>query len=199
MDLMKKNLFILLFSLYGIIFVHASAPGFDITVGKSWVTDSVSYTQFDGEIINKSKLKMNDWHIEIPYDKSVNSLHGNWGCKIEEQDDKIIITGADDNEIIKVSTTATFGFIVSNPETDYDVEKAILYTGDKEIPVHTEPDVSEDEVDMNVDLPFEDNRYYPESMDIDELKAAATALSISTVKEIIFKELVEHWDVIRKY
>ena len=36
-------------------------------------------------------------------------------------------------------------------------------------------------------------------MDIKELKAAATALSVSEVKKIIFKELVEHWDLIRKY
>ena len=36
-------------------------------------------------------------------------------------------------------------------------------------------------------------------MDIAELKDAATAMSITEVKAVIFKELVEHWDVIRKY
>ena len=195
----KKNLFILLCSLYGLIFVQAATPGFEIKIGKSWVTDSVSFTQFDGEIINASKLKVKDWYIEIPYDKTVNNLHGNWGCDIEVKDDKIVITGSDGNEVIKVSTTATFGFIVSNPDTNYDVEKAILYTNDKKIPNHTEAEDSEEDLDVNAGLPYENNRYFPESMDIDELKAACTALSISTVKEIIFKELVEHWDVIRKY
>ena len=52
---------------------------------------------------------------------------------------------------------------------------------------------------INGDLPYENNRYYPESMDIKELKAAASALSISEVKKIIFKELVEHWNLIKKY
>ena len=195
----KKNLFILLCSLYGLIFVQAATPGFEIKIGKSWVTDSVSFTQFDGEIINASKLKVKDWYIEIPYDKTVNNLHGNWGCDIEVKDDKIVITGKDGNEVIKVSTTATFGFIVSNPDTNYDVEKAILYTNNKEIPNHTEAEDSEEDMDVNAGLPYENNRYFPESMDIDELKAACTDLSISTVKQIIFKELVEHWDVIRKY
>ena len=127
-------------------------------------------------------------------------MHGTWGCEIEVKDDKIVITGGDINNIIKVSTTAVFGFIVSNPDTNYDVEKAILYWNGKEIPNHTKAEESEDdEMDINTDLPFEDNRYYPESMDIKELKAAASALSISEVKKIIFKELVEHWDLIKKY
>jgi hypothetical protein len=199
MDFMKKNLFVLLISLYGLLLVQASSPGFEIKVGKSWVTDSVSFTQFDGEIVNESKLKVSNWYIEIPYNPDVNNLHGNWGCEIEVKDDKIVLTGGETNGVIKVSTTATFGFIVSNPDSNYDVESAVLYTKNKEIPNHSEPEDSEDETDMNVGLPFEDNRYYLESMDIDDLKKAATALSITEVKRIIFKELVEHWDVIRKY
>ena len=47
---MKKNLFFLLFILYGLQFTLSSTPGFEIKVGKSWVTDSVSFAQFDGEI-----------------------------------------------------------------------------------------------------------------------------------------------------
>jgi len=199
MDNLKKTLFILVINLYSLLFVQASTPGFNIKAGKSWITDSLSFTQFDGEINNASKLKINDWYIEIPYDKSVNNLHGNWGCEIEVKDGKIILTGGETNQVIKVSTVATFGFIVSNPGSNYDVEKAILYTRNKEIPNHTKPEDSEDELDMNVGLPFEDNRYYPESMDIKKLKAAATDLSVTEVKRIIFKELVEHWDVIRKY
>jgi len=199
MDFMKKNLFVLLISLYSLLLVQASKPGFEIKVGKEWVTDSVSYTQFDGEINNASKLKINSWSIEIPFDKNKNDLHGNWGCDIKVEDDKIIITGGDNNDIIKVETVASFGFIVSDPDGDFDIEKAVLYARNKEIPVHSKPEDSEDELDMNIDLPFEDNRYYPESMDIKKLKDAATALSIHEVKEIIFKELVEHWDVIRQY
>jgi len=200
MDFMKRNLFVLLFSLYGFLLVQASAPGFEMKVGKSWVTDSVSYTQFDGEIVNDSKLKLSNWYIEIPYDKSKNNLHGNWGCDIEVQDDKIVLTGGSTNDVIKVATTATFGLIVSNPGSNFDIEDAILYVKDKKIPVHSKADNSDDAaLDLNAGLPPEDNRYYLESMDIDKLKAAATALSVSEVKRIIFKELVEHWDVIRQY
>jgi len=199
---MERNIFIiLLLILYSLLFVQASTPGFDIKVGKSWITDSVSFTQFDGEIVNDSKLKLSNWYVEIPYDKSKNNLHGNWGCDIEVQDDKIVITGGDTNGVIKVSTTATFGFIVSNPDSNFDVENAILYVNSKEIPIHTEAENSEENNDgeINVGLPFEDNRYFLESMDIAELKDAATAMSITEVKAVIFKELVEHWDVIRKY
>ena len=200
MDYFKKNLFILFFSLYVLVFIQASSPGFDIKVAKSWVTNSNSFAQFDGVIDNTSNLKIKKWYIEIPYDQSINSLNGNWGCEIEVKGDKIVITGGDFNSVIKAKTTAVFGFIVSNPGTNYDVEKAILYFNDKEIPNHTEADDSEDDkTDINGDLPFEDNRYYPESMDIKELKAAASALSISEVKKIIFKELVEHWSLIKKY
>jgi len=199
MDFMNKSLFILVLSVFGLLFVQASKPGFEITVGKQWVTDSVSYTQFDGEIDNASKLKINSWSVEIPYNKKKNALHGNWGCDIEEQDDKIIITGGSNNGVIKVSTVATFGFIVSDPDGDFSIEKAVLTARDKEIPVHSKPEDSEDEMDMNQDLPFEDNRYYPADMDIKKLKDAATALSVHEVKEIIFKELVEHWDVVRQY
>ena len=52
MDYFKKNLFILFFSLYVLVFIQASSPGFDIKVAKSWVKNSVSYTQFDGVINN---------------------------------------------------------------------------------------------------------------------------------------------------
>ena len=76
---MERNIFIiLLLSLYSLLFVQASTPGFDIKVGKSWITDSVSFTQFDGEIVNDSKLKLSNWYVEIAYDKSKNNLHGNW-------------------------------------------------------------------------------------------------------------------------
>ena len=191
---MERNIFIiLLLILYSLLFVQASTPGFDIKVGKSWITDSVSFTQFDGEIVNDSKLKLSNWYVEIPYDKSKNNLHGNWGCDIEVQDDKIVITGGDTNGVIKVSTTATFGFIVSNPDSNFDVENAILYVNSKEIPIHTEAENSEENNDgeINVGLPFEDNRYFLESMDIAELKDAATAMSITEVKAVIFKELVD--------
>lgn len=200
MDYIKSNIFILLFNLYVLAFIQASSPGFDIKVAKFWVTNSVTFAQFDGVIDNASNLKIKNWYIEIPYDKSVNDLHGTWGCEIEVKDDKIVITGGDINSVVKAKTNAVFGFIVSNPDSNYDVEKAILYFNDKEIPNHTEADDSEDDkADINGDLPFEDNRYYPESMDIKELKAAASALSVSEVKKIIFKELVEHWDLIKKY
>ena len=52
---------------------------------------------------------------------------------------------------------------------------------------------------MNEDLPYENNRYFPESMDVEEEKAAASALPISEVKAIIFKEINEHWDTISQY
>ena len=199
MDYIKSNIFILLFNLYVLAFIQASSPGFDIKVAKFWVTNSVTFAQFDGVIDNASNLKIKNWYIEIPYDKSVNDLHGTWGCEIEVKDDKIVITSGDINSVVKAKTNAVFGFIVSNPDSNYDVEKAILYFNDKEIPNHTEADDSEDDkADINGDLPFEDNRYYPESMDIKELKAAASALSVSEVKKIIFKELVEHWDLIKK-
>ena len=152
MDYTKKNLFILLFSLYVLEFAKAANPGFDIKVGKSWVIDSISFTQFDGVIDNASKLKINNWYIEIPYDKSVNDLHGTWGCEIEVKDDKIVITGGDINGVIKVKTTAVFGFIVSNPDTNYDAEKAILYFSNKEIPNHTEPDDSEDDIAEAIEI-----------------------------------------------
>jgi len=199
MDFLKKSIFILLFSLCGTLLVQASTPGFNIKVAKSWTSDSISFTQFDGEIENASKLKINNWYIEIPYNKNVNNLHGNWGCEIEVRDDKIVLTGGETNQVIKVFTTASFGFIVSNPGSNFDVENAVLYTKNKEIPNHTDPEDSEDDSDMNVGLPYEDNRYFPESMDIAKLKAAATAMSVSEVKAVIFKELNEHWDVISKY
>ena len=145
MDYFKKNLFILFFNLYVLVFIQASTPGFDIKVAKSWVTNSVSYTQFDGVIDNASGLKIKNWYIEIPFDKSVNELNGNWGCEIEVKDDKLFITGGVINSVIKAKTTSVFGFIVTNPETSYDVDKAILYFNDKEIPNHTEVDTSEDD------------------------------------------------------
>ena len=202
MNFPERNLlFILLLSLYSLLYVQASTPGFELKLGKSWVTDSVHFTEFDGEIVNDSKMKLKKWYIEIPYDKSKNNLHGNWGCDIEVQDDKIVITGGDTNEVIKASITVTFGLIVSNPGSDFDIENAVLYVNAVKIPVHTKAENSEDDKDgeINAGLPFEDNRYFLESMDIDELKAAATALSVSEVKAIIFKELVEHWEVVRKY
>ena len=194
MAFLQRNLFFILsLNLYRFLYIQASTPGFEIKVGKSWTTDSISFVQFDGEIVNDSKLKLNNWYIEIPYDKSKNELHGNWGCDIEVQDDKIILTGGETNNIIKVGTTITFGFIVSNPGSDYDVEDAILYVNSKEIPVHTKAENTEDnDTEINEGLPYEDNRYFLETMDITELKAAATALSVSEVKAIIFKELVEH-------
>ena len=201
MVFLKRNLFFILsLNLYCFLYIQASTPGFEIKVGKSWTTDSISFVQFDGEIVNESKLKLNNWYIEIPYDKSKNELHGNWGCDIEVQDDKIILTGGEFNSVIKVATTITFGFIVSNPGSNFDVEDAILYVNSKEIPVHTKAENTEDnDTEINEGLPYEDNRYFLETMDITELKAAATALSVSEVKAIIFKELVEHWDLIRKY
>lgn len=126
MDYIKSNIFILLFNLYVLAFIQASSPGFDIKVAKFWVTNSVTFSQFDGVIDNASNLKIKNWYIEIPYDKSVNDLHGTWGCEIEVKDDKIVITGGDINSVVKAKTNAVFGFIVSNPDSNYDVEKSYI-------------------------------------------------------------------------
>jgi hypothetical protein len=89
--------------------------------------------------------------------------------------------------------------MVANTGTDFDIENIILHTQTKDVPNHTKADGSDDSSDMNTDLPYEDNRYYSENIDVAEEKAAASALPISEVKAIIFKELNEHWDVVSKY
>jgi hypothetical protein len=124
---------------------------------------------------------------------------GSWGCMVEVQDDKLILTGEVTNAVIKVLTNTTFGFIVSSEGTKFDVEESTLHTQTKVVPNHSEADGSNDSEDINIDLPPENNRYFPESMEVEEIKAAASALSISEVKAIIFKELNEHWEVISKY
>ncbi|ORX85873.1 hypothetical protein BCR32DRAFT_325259 [Anaeromyces robustus] len=199
MDFIKRNLFVFLFSLYCIVFVNASTPGFEIKVGKSWSGDGTTYTQAEGEIINASKLKINNWYIEVPFDGSDQRFLGSWGCVVEEKDDKLILTGEVTNQVIKVLTNTTFGFIVASTNTKFDVETAVLHTQTKAVPNHTKADGSNDSEDMNIGLPYEDNRYFLESMDEAEEKAAASALSIAEVKAIIFKELNEHWDVVSKY
>ena len=196
---MNKNL-ILAFLIYcGLLLVNASTPGFNVAITKVWTGETITYAECSGEIINASKLKINDWFIEIPFNGDDNKFLGSWGCVVEVQPDKLILRGEVTNEVIKVLTNTTFGFIVSSENVKFDVEKATLHTKTKVVPNHTGADGSNDSEDMNVDLPFEDNRYFLESMDVEEEKKAATALSISEVKAIIFKELNEHWDVISKY
>jgi len=199
MDFMKRNLFIVLITLCIFKLVQASTPGFEITTGKSWTGDTISYTQAEGEIINESKLKLNDWYIEVPFDPSTQEFLGSWGCEVEVLDDKLVLRGEVTNKTIKVLSSTTFGFIVQSNGSDFDVETAILYTQTKAVPNHTKADGSNDSEDMNIGLPYENNRYFPETMDVKEIKAAASALSINEVKAIIFKELNEHWDVVSKY
>lgn len=198
MGFKKINLSIFLFLLFNLTLVQGSTPGFNIEVTQSWVTNGVTYTQAEGEIINASKLKINDWYIEIPFDKNAQ-FFGSWGCVTEVQDDKLILRGEVHNAVIKVLTNVTFGFIVASEGGNFDIEKAVLHTQTKDVPNHTEADGSDDGSDINTDLPYENNRYYPETIDVEEEKAAASALPISEVKAIIYKELVEHWDVVSKY
>ena len=196
---MKRNLIIALFLYYGLILVNASTPGFNVAITKVWTGETITYSECSGEIINASKLKLNHWFVEVPFNGDDNQFLGSWGCVVEVQKDKLILRGEVTNEVIKVLTNTTFGFIVSSETVKFDVEKATLHTQTKVVPNHSLPDGSNDSEDMNIDLPYEDNRYFLESMDVEEEKAAASALSISEVKAIIFKELVEHWDVISKY
>ena len=196
---MKKNLIIALFIYYGILLVNASTPGFNVAITKVWTGETITYSECSGEIINASKLKLNHWFVEVPFNGDDHKFLGSWGCVVEVEKDKLILRGEVTNEVLKVLTNTTFGFIVSSEKEKFDVEKATLHTQTKVVPNHSKPDGSDDSEDMNIGLPFEDNRYFLESMDVEEEKAAATALSISEVKAIIFKELNEHWDVISKY
>lgn len=196
---MKRNIIIVLFIYYGLLLVNASTPGFNVAITKVWTGETITYSECSGEIINASKLKLNNWYVEVPFNGDDNQFLGSWGCVVEVQKDKLILRGEVTNEVIKVLTNTTFGFIVSSENVKFDVEKATLHTQTKVVPNHTGPDGSNDSEDMNIDLPYEDNRYFLESMDVEEEKAAASALSISEVKAIIFKELNEHWDVISKY
>ena len=197
MDFMKKKItFFLCFCC--LIFVKASTPGFNIAITKTWTGDTITYCECTGEIINASKLKLKSWHVEIPFNDNFKLL-GSWGCVVDVQSDKLILTGEVTNADLKVLTNTTFGFIVSSEGAEFDVEKATLHTQTKVVPNHSKADGSNDSEDMNIGLPYEDNRYFLESMDVEEEKAAASALSIGEVKAIIFKELNEHWDVISKY
>jgi len=199
MDFMKRTLFFVLVSLCSFLFVRASTPGFEINITKTWTGDTITYTQAEGEIKNQSKLKLNNWYIEVPFDKSTQEFLGSWGCEVEVQDDKLVLRGEITNKTLKVLTDTVFGFIVQSVGSKFDVEGALLYTQTKSVPNHTEPDGSNDAEDMNIGLPYEDNRYFLESMSVKDEKAAASALSVAEVKSIIFKELNEHWDVVSKY
>jgi hypothetical protein len=196
---MKRNLIIALFIYYGLLLVNSSTPGFNVAITKVWTGETITYSECSGEIINQSKLKLNNWYIEVPFDGDDQQFLGSWGCVVEVQKDKLILKGEVTNAVIKVLTNTTFGFIVSSQNVKFDVEKVTLHTQTKVVPNHSVADGSNDAEDMNIGLPFEDNRYFLESMDVEEEKAAASALSISEVKAIIFKELNEHWDVISKY
>ena len=199
MNFMKRNL-ILTFLFFNVfLFVNTSTPGFNVGVTKTWSGGGITYYECSGEIINASKLKLSHWQIEIPFDSENNKFLGSWGCLVDVQDDKLIISGEVTNYIIKPLTNTTFGFIVSSEGTEFDFEKATLFIKSKSFPNHSVADGSKDSEDMNEDLPYENNRYFPETMDVEKEKAAASALSISEVKAIIFKELNEHWDVISKY
>ena len=196
---MKVNSIIILFAFYELLLVNASSPGFNVAITKTWTGDSITYSECTGEIINASKLKINNWVVEVPFNGDDMKFLGSWGCVVEVQDDKLIITGEVTNAVLKVLTNTTFGFIVSSETTKFDVEGAILKTQTKTIPNHSKADGSDDSEDINIGLPFEDNRYFLESMEVEEIKKAATALKISEVKAIIFKELNEHWDIVSKY
>ena len=199
MDFFKRNLFIIFLVFYSFVLIQASVPGFNIEISKSWTGDDITYTQAEGEIINASKLKINDWFIEVPFEKSTQQFYGSWGCEVEVQDDKLVIRGEVTNRVLKVLTNTTFGFIVACKGSKFEVESAVLHTKTRDVPNHTKADGSDDSTDMNIDLPYENNRYYLETIDVAEEKAAASALSISEVKAIIFKELNEHWDVVSHY
>jgi len=199
MDFMKRNFFFTLVSLCGFLLVQASIPGFEMSIGKTWVGGSVTFYEIKGEIVNESKLKLNNWYIEVPFDKSKQKFHGSWGCEVEVKDDKLVLVGEVTNKTLKVLTSTTFGFIVGSDGVKFDVEDVVLHTQTRTVPNHTEADGSDDASDMNIGLPYENNRYFPESMDVDEIKKAATALSVAEVKAIIFKELNEHWDVVSEY
>ena len=196
---MKINSIIILLTFYELLLVNASSPGFNVAITKTWTGDSITYSECTGEIINASKLKINNWVVEVPFNGDDMKFLGSWGCVVEVQDDKLIITGEVTNAVLKVLTNTTFGFIVSSENTKFDVEGAILKTQTKTIPNHSKADGSDDSEDINIGLPFEDNRYFLESMEVEEIKKAATALKISEVKAIIFKELNEHWDIVSKY
>ena len=188
---MKRNLIITLLICWGLLMVNASTPGFNVAITKVWTGDTITYSECSGEIINASKLKLNHWYVEIPFNGDDNQFLGSWGCVVEVQKDKLILKGEVTNEVIKVLTNTTFGFIVSSENVKFDVEKATLHTQTKVVPNHSVADGSNDSEDI-IGIPYEDNRYFLESMDVEEEKAAASALSISEVKAIIFKELVEH-------
>ena len=196
---MKINSIIILLTFYELLLVNASSPGFNVAITKTWTGDSITYSECTGEIINASKLKINNWVVEVPFNGDDMKFLGSWGCVVEVQDDKLVITGEVTNAVLKVLTNTTFGFIVSSETTKFDVEGAILKTQTKTIPNHSKADGSDDSEDINIGLPFEDNRYFLESMEVEEIKKAATALKISEVKAIIFKELNEHWDIVSKY
>ena len=196
---MKVNSIIILLAFYELLLVNASSPGFNVEITKTWTGDSITYSECSGEIINASKLKINNWVVEVPFNGDDMKFLGSWGCVVEVQDDKLVITGEVTNAVLKVLTNTTFGFIVSSENTKFDVEGAILKTQTKTIPNHSKADGSDDSEDINIGLPFEDNRYFKESMEVEEIQKAATALKISEVKAIIFKELNEHWDIVSKY
>jgi len=199
MDFMKRNLFATLYGLLTLLFVNASIPGFNISITKTWTGDTTTYSECAGEIINASRLKLNNWYIEVPFNEKDNKFYGSWGCEVDVKSDKLVIKGEVTNAVLKVLTNTTFGFIVASDGSKFDVEQAVLYTQTKAVPNHTEADGSNDAEDMNIGLPPEDNRYFPESISIAEEKAAASALKVSEVKSIIFKEINEHWDVISHY
>ena len=192
MNFMKRNLIIAFIFYNTLLFAKASTPGFNVGISKTWTGGSIKYYECSGEIINASKLKLSHWQVEVPFDSKNNKFLGSWGCVAEIQDGKLVITGEVTNYIVKPLTNTTFGFIVSSEGSEFDFEKATLYIKEKAIPNHTKADGSKDSEDMNKDLPYENNRYFPETMDVEEEKAAASALHISEVKAIIIKELNEH-------
>ena len=196
---MKMISIIILLAFYELFLVNASSPGFNVAITKTWTGGSITYSECTAEIINASKLKINNWYVEVPFNGENIKFLGSWGCVAEVKEDKLVLTGEVTNAVIKVLTNTTFGFIVSCDSSNFDVEKATLHTQTKIIPNHSEADGSNDSEDINIGLPYENNRYFPESMEVEEIKAAATALSVAEVKAIIFKEINEHWNVISQY
>ena len=196
---MKINSIIILLFFIEFLLVNTSTPGFNVAVTKTWTGGDITYSECSGEIINASKLKINNWYVEVPFNGQNIKFLGSWGCVVEVKEDKLVLTGEVTNAVIKVLTKTIFGFIVSSESSDFDVENATLHTQTKTIPNHSEADGSNDSEDINIGLPYENNRYFSESMEVEDIKTAATALPVSEVKAIIFKEINEHWDVIRQY
>ena len=64
---MAINSIIILLVFYGLFLVNASTPGFNVAITKTWTGGSITYSECSAEIINASKLKINNWYVEVPF------------------------------------------------------------------------------------------------------------------------------------